>query len=72
MTNDGKTFVRRLPDRHPGHRVPGKSVCHGSLGFSTIVLIRIAERVALLDVGSFDSVICCRTSCNCTGLVRTT
>jgi N-acyl homoserine lactone hydrolase len=32
---------------------PGKSVCHGSLGFSTIVLIRWRDRVALLDVGSF-------------------
>ena len=32
---------------------PGKSVCHGSLGFSTIVLLRRSERVALLDVGSF-------------------
>jgi glyoxylase-like metal-dependent hydrolase (beta-lactamase superfamily II) len=32
---------------------PGKSVCHGSLGWSTIVLVRSAERVALIDVGSF-------------------
>lgn len=32
---------------------PGKSVCHGSLGWSSIVLIRHAERAALIDVGSF-------------------
>ena len=32
---------------------PGKSVCHGSLGFSTIALLRTDDRVALLDVGSF-------------------
>lgn len=35
------------------HGFPGKSVCHGSLGFSTIVLIRVANRIALVDVGSF-------------------
>lgn len=35
------------------HGFPGKSVCHGSLGFSTIVLIRKGDRIALLDVGSF-------------------
>ena len=35
------------------HGFPGKSVCHGSLGFSTIALIRSGERVALVDVGSF-------------------
>ena len=35
------------------HGFPGKSVCHGSLGFSTIVLIRYHDRVALVDVGSF-------------------
>ena len=32
---------------------PGKGVCHGSLGWSTIVLLRGAGRVALIDVGSF-------------------
>jgi N-acyl homoserine lactone hydrolase len=32
---------------------PGKSVCHGSLGWSTIVLLRGEGRVALVDVGSF-------------------
>ncbi|MCP5152764.1 MAG: MBL fold metallo-hydrolase [Ectothiorhodospiraceae bacterium] len=32
---------------------PGKSVCHGSLGWSTIALIRHGERIALVDVGSF-------------------
>jgi glyoxylase-like metal-dependent hydrolase (beta-lactamase superfamily II) len=35
------------------HGFPGKSVCHGSLGFSTIALVRHGERVALVDVGSF-------------------
>lgn len=32
---------------------PGKSVCHGGLGWSTISLIRGHGRVMLLDVGSF-------------------
>jgi len=32
---------------------PGKSVCHGSLGWSTIALLRGEGRVALVDVGSF-------------------
>jgi N-acyl homoserine lactone hydrolase len=35
------------------HGFPGKSVCHGPLGFSTIALVRHAERVALVDVGGF-------------------
>ncbi len=35
------------------HGYPGKSVCHGSLGFSTIVLITLGDRRALVDVGSF-------------------
>ena len=35
------------------HGFPGKSVCHGSLGFSTIALIRHGDRIALVDVGSF-------------------
>ena len=33
------------------HGFPGKSVCHGTLGFSTIALVRRRERVALIDVG---------------------
>lgn len=33
---------------------PGKSVCHGSLGWSTIALLRGEGRVALVDVGSFN------------------
>lgn len=33
---------------------PGKSVCHGSLGWSTIALLRGEGRVALVDVGSFS------------------
>jgi N-acyl homoserine lactone hydrolase len=32
---------------------PGKAVCHGGLGWSTIALIRGHGRVALIDVGSF-------------------
>jgi glyoxylase-like metal-dependent hydrolase (beta-lactamase superfamily II) len=32
---------------------PGRSVCHGSLGWSTIVLVRHGDRAALVDVGSF-------------------
>jgi len=32
---------------------PGKSVCHGGLGWSTIVLMRGHGRVALVDVGTF-------------------
>ena len=32
---------------------PGKTVCHGLLGWSTIVLLRGHGRVALIDVGSF-------------------
>lgn len=33
---------------------PGKSVCHGGLGWSTIALLRGHGRVALIDVGSFN------------------
>ena len=32
---------------------PGKSVCHGPLGWSTIALLRGHGKVALIDVGSF-------------------
>ncbi len=32
---------------------PGKSVCHGGLGWSTIALLRGHGRVALIDTGSF-------------------
>jgi len=35
------------------HGFPGKSVCHGVLGFSTIALVRCGQRAALVDVGSF-------------------
>ena len=35
------------------HGYPGKSVCHGSLGWSSIVLLRGQGRVALIDVGAF-------------------
>ena len=35
------------------HGYPGKSVCHGSLGWSTIALVRHGARKALVDVGSF-------------------
>jgi N-acyl homoserine lactone hydrolase len=33
---------------------PGKTVCHGGLGWSTIALLRGNGRVALVDVGSFS------------------
>lgn len=33
---------------------PGKSVCHGGLGWSTIVLLRGNGRVALVDCGTFS------------------
>ena len=32
---------------------PGKSVCHGGLGWSTVALIRSPGRLALVDGGSF-------------------
>ena len=32
---------------------PGKTVCHGGLGWSTIALLRGHSRVALVDAGSF-------------------
>lgn len=35
------------------HGYPGRSVCHGTLGWSSIVLLRGHGHVALLDVGSF-------------------
>ncbi len=33
---------------------PGKSVCHGGLGWSTIALLKGHGRVALIDTGSFS------------------
>ena len=33
---------------------PGKSVCHGGLGWSTVVLLRGQGRVALVDAGTFS------------------
>lgn len=36
------------------HGYPGRSVCHGSLGWSTIVLLRGHGKVALIDVGAFN------------------
>ncbi|NVO12558.1 MAG: MBL fold metallo-hydrolase [Rhodoplanes sp.] len=32
---------------------PGKAVCHGGLGWSTIALLRSQERKILIDVGAF-------------------
>jgi glyoxylase-like metal-dependent hydrolase (beta-lactamase superfamily II) len=32
---------------------PGKSVCHGGLGWSSVVLIKAHGRMALVDAGSF-------------------
>ena len=47
MSEDGKRFV--LGEHEVDvivHGFPGKSVCHGSLGFSTIALIRHRDRLA--------------------------
>ncbi len=33
---------------------PGRMVCHGGLGWSTVALLRGRDRVALVDVGSFS------------------
>jgi N-acyl homoserine lactone hydrolase len=33
---------------------PGKSVCHGGLGWSTVVLLRGGGRVVIIDTGSFN------------------
>ncbi|WP_342358622.1 MBL fold metallo-hydrolase [Terrarubrum flagellatum] len=32
---------------------PGKSTCHGGLGWSSVVLIRSGDRIALVDAGGF-------------------
>ena len=32
---------------------PGKAVCHGGLGWSTIALLRSGDRAILVDVGAF-------------------
>ncbi|WP_051988542.1 MBL fold metallo-hydrolase [Bosea sp. UNC402CLCol] len=32
---------------------PGKSACHGGLGWSTVALLRHGERIALVDAGNF-------------------
>lgn len=37
------------------HGYPGRSVCHGTLGWSTIVLLRGHGRTALIDVGAFGA-----------------
>jgi len=51
---DGKKFsVSGFEIDIIAHGFPGKSVCHGSLGFSTIALIRKDDRLALIDAGSF-------------------
>lgn len=34
---------------------PGKSVCHGGLGWSTIALIRMGDRNVIIDTGSFNA-----------------
>ena len=33
---------------------PGKSVCHGGLGWSTVVLLRAHGRIVLIDTGGFS------------------
>lgn len=32
---------------------PGKSLCHGGMGWSSVVLIRTENRIALVDTGNF-------------------
>lgn len=32
---------------------PGKSLCHGGMGWSSVVLIRAGARIALVDAGNF-------------------
>ena len=32
---------------------PGKSVCHGGLGWSTVALVRTGTRIAIVDTGAF-------------------
>ena len=34
---------------------PGKSICHGGLGWSTIALLRSENRKILIDVGAFNA-----------------
>jgi N-acyl homoserine lactone hydrolase len=33
---------------------PGKSVCHGGLGWSTVVVLRAHGRIAVVDTGGFS------------------
>jgi N-acyl homoserine lactone hydrolase len=33
---------------------PGKSICHGGLGWSSVVLVRAHGRIALIDTGGFS------------------
>ena len=33
---------------------PGKSVCHGGLGWSSVVLLRAHDRIVLIDTGGFS------------------
>jgi N-acyl homoserine lactone hydrolase len=60
MANDGTTLPTALATAG-GWRIdivvqgyPGKSVCHGGLGWSTIALLRGHGRVVMIDVGSFS------------------
>src|SRR5947209_6028814 len=57
--HDG-VFVEGNPMQVDGYDIdiviqgyPGKTVCHGGLGWSTIALIRGRNRVALVDTGGF-------------------
>jgi len=53
--SDGKKFsVSGFEIAIIAHGFSGKSVCHGSLGFSTIALIRKDDRLALIDAGLFS------------------
>jgi N-acyl homoserine lactone hydrolase len=53
QVNDKKFHVGDVEIDIIVHGFPGKSVCHGPLGFSTIALIRRDDRIGLVDVGGF-------------------
>ena len=51
----------RGPAVHEGYDIdilvqgfPGKTVCHGGLGWSTVAMLRGQDRVILIDAGSFN------------------
>lgn len=49
---DGQTDMYRIDVLVQGF--PGKAICHGGLGWSTIALLRSDTRKILIDVGTFN------------------